>query len=66
MLRTFGLFLIAVASVAVVGAPALAPHASDQSFRALLNAPPTPPRLRDDMGRWHAPFIYPWALVNPM
>ena len=66
MLRTFGLFLIAVASVAVVGAPALAPHASDQSYRALLNAPPTAPHLRDDMGHWHAPFIYRWALVNQL
>jgi peptide/nickel transport system permease protein len=66
MLRTFGLFLIAAASVAVVGAPALAPHASDQSYRALLNAPPTAPHLRDDMGHWHAPFIYPWTLVNQL
>jgi peptide/nickel transport system permease protein len=66
MLRTVGLFLIAAASVAVVGAPALAPHASDQSYRALLNAPPTAPHLRDDMGHWHAPFIYPWALVNQL
>src|SRR3989338_4040180 len=65
-LRTFGAFLLAVAVVAVVGASALAPHASDQSYSAFLNAPPTRPHLRDDVGRWHAPFIYPWALVNQL
>jgi len=66
MLRTLGLFLIAITGVAVVGASAFAPHASDQSYRALLNAPPTAPHVRDDMGDWHAPFIYPWALVNQL
>ena len=66
MLRTFGHLLLVVAGVTVVGASTLAPHASDQSYRALLNAPPTAPHLRDDMGRWHAPFIYPWALVNQL
>jgi peptide/nickel transport system permease protein len=66
VLRTFGLFLLAVAVVAAVGAPVLAPHASDASFRALLNAPPTRPHIRDDMGQWHAPFIYPWVLVNQL
>jgi peptide/nickel transport system permease protein len=66
MLRTAGLFLLAIAVVAAAGAPVLAPHAPDQSFRALLNAPPTRPHLQDDSGRWHAPFIYPWALVNQL
>ena len=66
MLRTLGLFLIAIAGMAVVGASALAPHAGDRSYRALLNAPPTAPHVRDDMGDWHAPFIYPWALVNQL
>ena len=66
MLRTFGLVLLASTAVAAVGAPVLAPHGSDASFRALLNAPPTLPRLRDDMGGWHAPFIYPWVLVNQL
>jgi peptide/nickel transport system permease protein len=65
-LRTVGVFLLAVAIVAAVGAPVLAPHSGDQSFRSLLNAPPTRPHLRDDIGRWHAPFIYPWSLVNQL
>ena len=66
MPRTFGLFLLAVAAVAAVGAPVLAPYAVDESFPALLNAPPTRPHLRDDAGAWHAPFIYRWALVNQL
>src|SRR6267378_3587133 len=66
MPRTFGLFLLAVAVVAAVGAPVLAPYAVDESFPALLNAPPTRPHLRDDTGAWHAPFIYRWALVNQL
>jgi peptide/nickel transport system permease protein len=66
MLRTFGLVLLAITIVAAAGAPALAPHGSDESFRALLNAPPTRPHLRDDMGAWHAPFIYRWVLVNQL
>jgi peptide/nickel transport system permease protein len=32
----------------------------------LLNAPPTAPRIRDDDGRWHRPFIYRWTLVNQL
>jgi peptide/nickel transport system permease protein len=65
-LRTFGAVLLAAACAAVVAAPALAPHASDRSFPALLNAPPTRVRLQDDAGRWHAPFTYRWALVNQL
>jgi peptide/nickel transport system permease protein len=32
----------------------------------LLNAPPTIPHVRDDAGGWHAPFIYPWRLLNQL
>ncbi len=65
-MRTLGFVLLAVAIAAAVGAPALAPHAGDTSFRALLNAPPTIPHVRGDDGAWHAPFIHPWALVNQL
>lgn len=65
-MRPLGLFLLAVAIAAAAGAPALAPHASDTSFRALLNAPPTVPLVRGDDGAWHAPFIHPWTLVNQL
>jgi peptide/nickel transport system permease protein len=65
-MRTLGLFLLAVTVAAAVGAPALAPHATGTSFRALLNAPPTIPHVRGDDGTWHAPFVYPWTLVNQL
>ena len=65
-MRTLGFVLLAVAIAAAVGAPALAPHAGDTSFRALLNAPPTIPHVRGDDGAWHAPFIHPWTLVNQL
>jgi len=65
-MRAFGSFLLVVAIAAAVGAPVLAPHAGDRSFRALLNAPPTVPHVRADDGSWHAPFIYRWTLVNQL
>ena len=65
-MRTLGFVLLAVVIAAAVGAPALAPHAGDTSFRALLNAPPTIPHVRGDDGAWHAPFIHPWTLVNQL
>ena len=64
MTRLFGWTLLAAAVVAACGAPLLAPHASDDQFRGLLNAAPTFPHLVDDSGDWHRPFIYPWTLVS--
>jgi peptide/nickel transport system permease protein len=65
-MRTFGIFVLAAAVVAAAGAPVLAPYSVDDSFRALLNAPPTVPRIRDVEGRWHPPFIYRWERVNQL
>ena len=65
-MRTFGLFLLAIAVVGAAGAPVLAPHAGESAFRSLLNSPPTVPHVRGDDGAWHAPFIYRWALVNQL
>ena len=66
MTRLFGWTLLAAAIVAASGAPLLAPHASDDQFRGLLNAAPTFPHLVDDAGQWHRPFIYPWTLVSQL
>ena len=45
----------------------LAPHAVDEHFPGLLNAPPTRAAHRSTTaGAWHAPFIYPWRLVNQL
>lgn len=65
-MRALGFALLAAAAVLAVGAPALAPHTGDASFRGLLNAPPTVPHVRADDGSWHAPFIYPWTLVSQL
>ncbi len=65
-MRRTGVALVVIAVVAAAAAPALAPHASNDQFARLLNAPPTFPHLRDDAGQWHAPFIYPWRLVNQL
>src|SRR5262249_3937369 len=59
-----GVALLLTAVIAAVAAPVLAPHAVDDQFRALLNAPPTIPHVVDQNGAWHAPFIYPWRLAS--
>src|SRR5580765_2633271 len=61
-----GRAILVVAAVATVGASVLAPHATDDRFPGLLNAPPTMIHLRDATGAWHAPFIYPWIRVNQL
>jgi len=65
-MRRAGLALVVIAVLAAAAAPALAPHAGNDQFARLLNAPPTVPHVRDDAGQWHAPFIYPWRLVNQL
>lgn len=64
--RRVGIALVAAALVSALAAPVLAPHAVDDHFGGLLNAPPTWPHVVDENGRWHAPFIYPWRLVNQL
>jgi peptide/nickel transport system permease protein len=64
--RGIGSAVLGVAIAAAVTAPFLAPHASGDHADRLLNAPPTVPHMRDDSGAWHAPFIYPWRLVNQL
>jgi peptide/nickel transport system permease protein len=64
MTRRLGLLLVLIAVVAAVTAPILAPHATDDKFPGLLNAPPTLPHVIDESGSWRAPFIYPWTLAD--
>jgi peptide/nickel transport system permease protein len=63
-LSRFGLVLVLLGVFAAVAAPVLAPHATDDRFPGLLNAPPTLPHVIDSSGRWRAPFIYPWRLAD--
>lgn len=64
--QRLGLVLVVLSLVGAAGAPVLAPYAVDDHFAGLLDAPPTLPHVRDDAGEWHAPFIYPWRLVNQL
>jgi len=64
--RRLGLVIVAFAVAAAIGAPAVAPHGITDHFGLLLNAPPTLPRLVDDQGSLHAPFIYPWRRLSQL
>jgi len=66
MTRGLGVALVALALLAAVGAPVVAPNAVDAHFAGLLNAPPTVVRLSGEDRAWHAPFIYRWRLVNQL
>lgn len=66
MSRRLGLVIVAFAVAAAIGAPAVAPHGITDHFGLLLNAPPTLPRLVDDQGSLHAPFIYPWRRLSQL
>jgi peptide/nickel transport system permease protein len=64
LLRSAGTAVLAAAALVALAAPAIAPHAADERFTELLNAPPTRVRVRDAGGQWQRPFIYPWARVS--
>jgi len=64
--RRLGAVLVVLSLTAAAAAPLCAPHAVDDHFDGLLDAPPTLPHVRDDAGGWHAPFIYPWRLSNQL
>jgi peptide/nickel transport system permease protein len=64
--RRLGAVLVGLALAAAAFAPFLAPHAGDDHFDTLLNAPPTIPRLVDASGEWHMPFIYRWERVSQL
>jgi len=66
MTPRIGAAVLGAAIVAALAAPVLAPHAAGDHADRLLNAPPTVPHIVDDAGGWHAPFIYPWRLVNQL
>src|SRR5262249_51541048 len=61
-----GVALIVGAIVLSVAAPIIAPHATDDVFPNLLNAPPTLPRVAGIDGRLHKPFIRRLLLVSQL
>jgi peptide/nickel transport system permease protein len=64
--RRVGGLILGVAALATLGASVVAPHAPEDRFSGLLNAPPTRPHLRDASGTWRRPFIYPWTRVSQL
>ena len=65
-MRVLGAAAVVLMALMALAAPIVAPHATDRQFAGRLNAPPTLPRVVDDEGRWHRPFIYQWTLVNQL
>ena len=65
-MKRAGIAIVAAAILAALAAPQFAAHAPDDRYARLLNAPPTVPHLRGDDGRWRAPFIYRWRLVDQL
>jgi peptide/nickel transport system permease protein len=55
----FGAVLLAAAL-----APLLAVNPPERQFPDHVYAPPMWPRVRDDMGRWRRPFVYPLRLAD--
>ena len=66
MTRRLGIALVTIALAVAVAAPLLAPHAVNERFDGLLNAPPTIPRVIDADGALRAPFIYAWHRVSQL
>ena len=64
--RRTGAAVVIAAALVAAGAPLVAPHETDRQFAGLLNAPPTIVHIRDEAGRWRAPFIYPWRRLSQL
>jgi peptide/nickel transport system permease protein len=56
--------LLAAVAAAAAASPLLGPNDVARQFPDLGFAPPMPPRVVDDEGRWQAPFVYPLRLVD--
>ncbi len=62
--RKAGAALFALIALAAAGASFVAPHPASRQFSDFEYAPPMPPRLVGEDGRWRAPFVYPLRLAN--
>jgi peptide/nickel transport system permease protein len=59
----WGAVVVVLVLAGAIGAPFLAPHATDDAFPELLKAPPTMPHVIAG-GRLRLPFIRPWKIAN--
>lgn len=62
--RRAGAALLALIAAAAAAADRLTVNPPSQQFSDFVFAPPMPPRLLDDGGRWHWPFVYPLQLES--
>jgi peptide/nickel transport system permease protein len=62
--RRLGALVLGLAALLALAAPLVAPHPPERQHRAYPLAPPMPPRLVDEEGRWRRPFVYPVRLVD--
>lgn len=59
-----GWLILGLMTIGAVMAPMVAPHDPAEDFRAYIDAPPMRPRVIDESGQWHLPFVYPLRLVS--
>jgi peptide/nickel transport system permease protein len=64
--QRIGAGVLVVTALAALLAPVLAPHAGNQRFTGLLNAPPTFIYMQDAAGAWRRPFVYPWKRISQL
>ena len=62
--RALGALLLLIVVVAGAVPSLIAPYGPTTQFRDHLLAPPMAVHLRDEEGRWRAPFVYPIAVVD--
>jgi peptide/nickel transport system permease protein len=63
--RTAGLLLLAGVGALAIAAPVLTPYDPARQFAGYPYAPPMLPHVIAEDG-WHAPFVYPLRLVDPL
>jgi peptide/nickel transport system permease protein len=61
-----GLLIAAAFAALTALAPSIVPYDPGRQFPSHPFAPPMRPHLVDDEGRWHAPFVYPITLADPL
>lgn len=62
--RRLGIAMLLLTGALAALAPAIAPNDVARQFTDFGYAPPMPPRIVGDDGRFHAPFVYPLRLID--
>lgn len=64
--QRIGIGLVFALALCALAAPWVAPYDPGRQFSAFPFAPPMRPHVIDANGGWHAPFVYPVRLVDPL